>query len=116
MIGLAIEIARQAGAAIAELTGGRNGDAVTAEHADDRLADRDLVFDAAFREPDAERLILDNPDGRRREIFGVRGARRPFLRSFGRSRRSAPSTMASRRSVRLGRVCCNIRARQALFR
>src|SRR6516162_2144135 len=85
MIGLALEIPRQAGTAITELTGGGNGDAVTAQHADDRLADRDLVFDAAFCEPDAERLILDDgPDRRRREIFAVRGAHRPFLRRFGR--------------------------------
>ena len=93
MIGLALEIARQTGAAIAELTGGGNDDAVTAEHVDDRLADRNFVFDAAFREPDAERLILDDlPSRRCREIFAVRAARRPFLRRFGRGRHQARRT------------------------
>ena len=60
MVGFAGEIRRQAGPAIAEFARGTDGDAVPAQHADDRLADRDFVFDAAFREADAERAILED--------------------------------------------------------
>ena len=48
MVGLASEIGRQAGAAIAELARGSDGDAVTPEHLGDRLADADFVIAAAM--------------------------------------------------------------------
>jgi len=50
MIGLAGEIRRQAGPAIAELARGSDGDAVTLEHFGDRLAGADFVIAAGFGE------------------------------------------------------------------
>src|SRR5215813_2236907 len=90
MIGLAREVTRHAGTTIAELAGGGDGDPVTAEHTDNGLAHWDLVFDAAFSEPDAERLVLDDTRRRRRsEIFAMHRSRGPSRRCFGRRRHQA---------------------------
>ena len=69
MIGLALEIARHTGTAIAQLARSWNGNAVTPEHTSNGLAHH-LVFDAALSEPNAERLILgDARRWRRRQMI-----------------------------------------------
>src|SRR5712691_12346890 len=66
VVGVALQIARHAGGAIAELARGAGFDAVAAEDGDDRLAGRNVVFGAALGEPHAKRPVVVEPRGRRR--------------------------------------------------
>src|SRR5438132_1963733 len=82
VIGLAGEITGHAGAAITQLAGGAGLDAVPAQHIDDGLADRHLVFPAAPREPHPERPVVLQPRRRRRagprKIFAMYAIARPM--------------------------------------
>src|SRR5215472_6878238 len=83
VVGLAGQVGRHASAAIAELAGGSDGDAVAPEHADDRLAGPDLVFPTAPCEPDTERSVFIG--GRLcggREILKMHRLRRPPVRGL----------------------------------
>lgn len=87
MIGLAGNVACQAGAAIAELARRAGLDAVAPQHGDDRLARRHIVFATALREADAKRPVVFEPGRRRRagsgKIFAMHAPRRPVRRGRG---------------------------------
>jgi len=83
MVRFAGKIGGQARAAIAELARSPDGDAMTLQHTDDRLADRDLVIAAAPCKLDAKRAVFVENPLRRRKIFAMDSSRRPMTCCLG---------------------------------
>ena len=79
VVGFAGEVGRQASAAITQFARGFDTKTVTLEHADDRLADRDIVLGAAPSESDTKRAVfVGNQVWCRCEVLAMDAFRRPL--------------------------------------